>query len=242
MKTRNKRLPILIIFLIITLGIYAQRRNILGDFKVGANFSEMDIEGANMYKQPRFGFSLGGNVSFRLFSNMYFQTGFSLTKKGLRQHNTSVDVKDESLNEYIENDLKQTIDINYMQVPLSLGFEIPLSKSFFINMYGGVYGGYAFRGYVIPYTGTSTYWIAGNKTVEWINNEEEDIFDTRRIKRFDYGAIGSVGLVWNIYTLTFAYEHGLYDVADINTLADDNSGTKKILKNRNVSVALGFRF
>lgn len=241
MKTKNKRFPLLIIFLILTLAIQAQNRDILGDFRVGANFSEMDIKGANKYKEPRLGFSIGGSVAFRLFSNIYLQSGFSLTKKGLKQHNTSINVIDESMNEYVENDLKQTIDVNYMQVPLSLGFEIPLSKSFFINMYGGAYGGYAFRGYVIPYTGSSTYWIAGNKTVEWVNNQEEDVFDTRRIKRFDYGAIGSVGFVWNIYTLTFAYEHGLYDIADINTLADD-SGNKKVLKNRNMSVALGFRF
>lgn len=242
MKTLYKRLFLLSIIFVLALGLNAQKRSVLGDFKIGANLSEMDIAGANMYKEPRLGFSFGGSASFRLFSNLYFQSGFFLTKKGLIQHDTSIELKDESLGEYIEKDLKQTIDVSYMQVPISLGLEIPLSKSFSINMYGGAYGGYAFRGYVIPFHGTTTYWIAGNKTVETITKGEEDIFETRRVKRFDYGAIGSLGLVWDIYTLTFTYEHGLYDIADVNALAEDGSGVKKILKNRNMSLALGFRF
>lgn len=242
MKTQNRILPLLTIFLILALSMNAQKRNILGDFRLGANFSEMDIAGANKNKNIRLGFSMGGNVSVRLVQNLYIQSGFFLTKKGLQQHDTSIDVQDESLGRYVEKDLKQTIDVNYMQVPISLGFEIPLGKLFSINMYGGVYGGYAFRGYVIPFHGSETHWLAGSKNVIWSNASEEDIFDTRRIKRFDYGAIGSVGLVWSIYSLSVAYEHGLYDIADVNALADDHSGVKKILKNRNISVGLGFRF
>lgn len=242
MRTQNIKLTLLTIFLLLGLSLSAQKKSILGDFKIGANFSEMDIAGANMYKEPRLGFSFGGNVSFRLFSSVYLQSGFFLTKKGLSQHNTDIEIKDESIGAYIEQDLKQTVDVNYMQVPLSLGLELPLNKSLSINMYGGAYGGYAFRGYVIPYHGTTTYWAAGNKNVTTVSAGEEDIFETRRIKRFDYGAIGSVGLVWDIYTLTFTYEHGLYDIADINALADDGSGTKKELRNRNMSLALGFRF
>lgn len=241
MKTQNRILYILAIFLILSSAISAQKRRLIGDFRIGANFSEMDIAGANKNKNMRLGFSMGGSVSLRLFSNLYVQSGLSLSKKGLRQHDKSISVQDESLGQYVERDLRQTIDVNYMQIPIALGLEIPLGKSTSINVYGGAYGGYAFRGYVNPYHGTETYWIAGNKNVVWLNKEEQDIFDTRRIKRFDYGAIGSVGFVWSIYSLTLGYEHGLYDIADVSALTDDGS-EKKVLKNRNISLALGFRF
>lgn len=241
MRTLYKLLFI-IVLLSVTLSVDAQKKRLLGDFKIGANFSEMDIAGANKYKVPRVGFHFGGSLSYRMFSNTYIQGGFYLTKKGLKQHDTEIiPGNDESIGEYIENDLKMTLDVNYVQIPVMLGFEIPLSNSFSINLYGGAYGGYAFKGYIVPRRGTITYWTAGQKEVAVYDDDDIDIFDSRRIKRFDYGMIGSVGLVYDIYSLTFNYEHGLYDIADINSFADAN-GVKRALKNRNMSIALGFRF
>ena len=202
----------------------------------------MDIAGGNKYKVPRIGFHFGGSLSYRLFSNVYMQGGFYLTKKGLKQHNTERVIGDESIGEYIENDVETILDVNYMQVPVMLGFEIPLSRSVSINLYGGLYGGYAFKGYIVPRRGTITYWTAGIPETVTYDDDDIDIFDSRRIKRFDYGAIGSVGIVWDIYSLSFNYEHGLYDIADVNSFKNEQTGLKTALKNRSMSVALGFRF
>jgi len=219
-------------FLLISVCVKAQFGSKFNtEFRAGINFSEMDIAGANMYKQTKVGFHISGNFSMRLVGPLYAQTGLTLTKKGLKQHNEGWE-KDDLTGIQIKHDIKTTIDANYIQVPLMVGVEFPLSKACFINIYGGAYGGYGFKGKT-KVRGTDTRYPDSSDPIVFDRSKDDvDTFDDE-LKKFDYGAIGSVGLVVDILSFNLGYEYGLYNVSD---------KASRELKNRNITFSLGVRF
>lgn len=219
------------------IGINAQRNILTSDFFVGVNFAEMDIENANMYKTPKLGMLVGFNLNFKLKHNFQVQTGLYVTKKGLRQHIEQYSTN--ALNTtYIEDTVKHW-SANYIQVPLCLGYEYYLTKSFAVNFNVGFYAAYGYKGEynqeqsrsVIQSDGTTT-----NGAVEEL--EERNIYSRNGLKRFDYGAIARVGLIYDIFTINLSYEYGL---ANMNN-RDSGLLNNPSLNNRNIALALGFRF
>lgn len=219
-------------FLLVSVCVKAQFGNKFNtELRGGINFSEMDIAGANMYKQTKVGFHISGSFSVRLAGPLYAQTGLAFTKKGLKQHNDGWD-KDDLTGVQIRHDIKTTIDANYIQVPLMLGLEFPISKACAINIFGGAYAGYGFKGKT-EVNGTDIRNPDSSDPIVYDRSEAEvDTFD-EYLKRFDYGVIGSVGLVVDILSFNLGYEYGLYNVSD---------KASRELKNRNITFSLGVRF
>lgn len=202
------------------------------ELRGGGNLSEMDIEGANRYKQSKIGFNITTTFALRMSGPLYIQTGLGLTKKGLKQHDKGR-YQVENSGAFYKRDVKTTIDANYIQLPLMVGLEFPISKACAINVYGGAYGGYGFKGKT-KVEGSQIYDPdSSNPIIVNVDEPEVDTFDSGQLKRFDYGAIGSVGLVIDMVSFNLGYEYGLYNVSD---------NASRELKNRNITFSVGVRF
>lgn len=242
----KKILRLFFIFTLVALGadsLNAQahhRRNFYGDFFGGMTLASMDMEGMNMFKKYKVGFMVGGNANIKVFHNIELQTGFQLIKKGSLQHEKRTFVSAENSWITQTRDLKTTIDANYMQIPLNIGFEVPLTKELFFNMHVGVFGAYGFKGE----KKVKGFYQNHNDMIDHsLDQPTKDTFSPTSMKKWDYGVGGNIGFVYDIYILRLQYDHGLANVAT-NVLAGRDEETKELRKwyTRNYSICLGFRF
>lgn len=212
------------------------KKRFTADIRMGMNITEMDIEGANMDKQPKFGMHFGGNFNYKIVGNFQVQTGFYVTKKGLKQH--SKVTSDPSIGgSYTVTETWYEATGNYIQMPFNVGYELYFTKKMAFNINGGVYVAYGYgnRGKTIYRDQRLSYDKDGQVTgTEYINEPYEvDTFNPQRWKRPDYGLNGSIGFIYDIYTINFNYERGLHNVTN---------ESNKDLKHRIYSISLGFRF
>lgn len=229
MNTISKILFIFLFF-VSSITMYAQRskRRLNTDFKIGVNFTQFDIEGGNMFKVPKLGLHIGGNVSYKFLYDFQVQSGFFISKKGLRQHEKSYSV-DPNTDLVSSKDNLFVIDANYIHVPLNLGFERYFTNTFAVNVNAGAYFAYGISGK----TRRRTFEVTAGSDPVVTDSGEIETFDIRGLNRIDYGLGGSIGLVQDIYTLTLNYEYGLNDISNLQS---------RVYKNRNISISLGFRF
>ena len=103
----------------------------------------------------------------------------------------------------------------YLQLPVRVAykFEIMPGTKLFIN--AGPYVAYGIGGKI----------KGGDSKV--------DIFDDDRLKRFDYGIGGGVGVEFGKFTVSVGYDFGLANISDVK-------GTK--VRNQNAFITLGYRF
>lgn len=235
MKTTYKLLFLFSILVSFISGIQAQslKKRFTSDFHLGFNFAEMDISkgGNNDFNKPKIGMHIGMNFNYKILDNIQIQSGFFVSKKGLKQkiHNEVVS----AVNDITINDTVNHTVANYMQVPLCLGYEVYFTDKFGINLNVGGYAAFGYKGtYENKYY---TEYIYADNTIirNPLEKETGETFDLNKWQRWDYGLIGSVGVIYDIFMLNFNYEHGLNDLSSINTIS---------LKNRMMSVSLGFRF
>lgn len=219
------------------------KRRFFTDFRIGVNSSEMDIKDGNWGKKPKIGFHVGLLVSYNFYDNFRIQSGAFLTKKGMKQKYRDT-VEDAPPSLTIRNyDILYTYDANYVQIPLMLGWESEEFKSWQFNISGGIYGAWGFRGETKGrgsiITTTGSYTGTDNVSVKY------DTFSGSVLKKFDYGMIGSIGVLYEIYTINLTYEYGLYNISNGFQLYDTSSNQTKSLKdlkNRNLTLSVGFRF
>ncbi|MBK5721190.1 outer membrane beta-barrel protein [Dysgonomonas sp. Marseille-P4677] len=232
---------ILKIFLLAFLLIYVsfeaagqtQKKRFTSDVHLGLNFAQMDIEGANMYKELKLGMQVGANFNYKIFSNIQVQTGIFVTKRGLKQHIDRLDTSNTAAEVVVRGDSVFNTAADYIQVPLCIGYEVYLNSHLAVNINAGLYVAYGFKG-KHRQQGYAETIINGkvDGTAITLPYSETNTFDFKRWNRFDYGGIAKVGLIYDIYTINCGYEYGLHNVSDEG----------RNLKNRNVFVSLGFRF
>ncbi|MDR2956290.1 MAG: PorT family protein [Prevotella sp.] len=242
MKTVYKILLLSCLFIVATMGANAQfaKKRFSTDIHIGLNFAEMDIKqlnednkmvGANMYKQPKLGMSIGMNFNYKILYNIQLQTGFFVTKKGLKQ--------DEETNPNSGTGTQYTVvkkshtAANYMQIPLCIGFETFFTKTVGFNINGGVYGAYGYSGTYKTESYNVTVNPGEDPVVSEVSIVEGNTYDLLQWKHWDYGLIGSVGLIYDIYMINLNYELG---IANLSAIGGQE------LRNRNMSVSLGVRF
>lgn len=236
MKRTIKVFSVISLFILTTLSVSAQvsnfnRRPFYGDFFGGMTFASMDIKGGNEFKTNKIGFMIGGNANYRFFHSLVLQTGFHIVKKGsLKHEKRSIELE----GPIEKRDIKQTVDANYIQIPLNLGLEFPIGKSVLVNFNAGVFGAYGFKGET-KQRGYSVKIING----EYKDQISEDkgaykTFSATNLKKWDYGVGVNCGVVYDVYILRFQYDHGLANVA--------TDALRTEWHTRNYMVCLGFRF
>lgn len=234
MKTEFKILLLLSLIICFVSETNAQltRKKFTSDIHVGINLSEMDVNGGNNdANKLKPGAVIGVNFNYKIWHNIQVQTGFFVSKKGLKQESHNV-VETGLLDKHILDTINVTV-ANYIQVPLCLGYEVYLTKNFAVNLNVGVYGAYGFKGNYENKYSKSVKDYDGNITIEPLVVEEGETFDINKYSRWDYGLIGSVGFIYDIFSLNLNYEHGLNNVSAVDWIN---------LKNRNISILLGIRF
>jgi hypothetical protein len=201
------------------------------DIYAGLNLAEMDIKDANMYKQAKIGMHVGINVNYKIIGNLQIQTGFMISKKGLKQHIYTLDT--DNAGTVTTYDERYDATGNYVQLPLNLGYEVYFSRSWAFNINVGAYAAYGYKGKTLRSSVTTVNDGYSEKpTVTTVPESESDTFTPERWRRFDYGLNGNVGLIYDIYTLRAGYEYGLYNI----------SYEDPELRNRNFYLSFGFRF
>lgn len=219
----------------LTASAQSIKKRFTSDIHIGVNLSKMDNKD-NEYTQPKLGMHIGVNVNYKIIGNIQIQSGFYVSKKGLKLHKGPLD--QEGVISTVRTEQWQSTTGTYIQVPLNLGYEVFVTKKVAFNINAGVYGAYGYKGKGTERSVTTTF--NGNETpvTEFYGPVEFESFEPLRWRRFDYGLNGNIGFVYDIYTFNVNYEHGLYNVLNLGNAA--NIG--QTLKNRNISVSLGFRF
>lgn len=120
---------------------------------------------------------------------LYFQTGLLYNTKGTKVSLFSEDIK--------------TV-FGFLEVPLNIGYKIPVGESFAISPFIGAFAGYALTG-------------KGKFAGESINLFDKDLLEEGETlpKRFDFG--GNVGLGLHLgerVIVTGQYSHGLGNLND----------------------------
>ena len=219
----------LILFCSFLCMLNMEAQTFTSEFKVGLTMAEMDMKGANMYKTPKYGFSLNVLVGYKLKSGMQFQTGFIMTKRGSRQHEDQF-VKGNN-DDYTYRDITSVVDANYMLIPLTIGYESNTNKSLAFNVNVGAYGGRGFKGDT-KVTGIIRNYEGSAIISESAVYNKQDTFSSTLLKRLDYGLLANASVIFSSVIVTAGYEYGLMNV----------SNSAQEMKNRNLSVALGLRF
>lgn len=212
---------------------YVPKKRLTADIRAGLNISEMDIKDANKYKQAKIGLNLGVNVNYKIVSNFQFQTGFFVSKKGLKQHIKEKDVEIDPIVFLLSNDERRTTTGNYLQMPFNLGYELYVTKLWAFNINAGAYLAYGYKGQGdFQIKKTTRNGPEGVTPVTEESSGEYDTFTPTMWRRFDYGLNLNVGVIYDIYTFILSYEYGLYNI----------SRNDPELRNRNFSASVGFRF
>ena len=208
------------------------QKRLTSDIKAGINLTEM--RGIPSYSvDNKIGLHLGINVNYKIIGNFQIQSGFIISKKGLKQHLVEI-TGNEVTNIYDVVDRWYNYTGNYIQVPLNLGYELYFTKNMAFNINGGMYFGYGYKGKTKFHSFATTY-EKGEVTMTGVPEPEYEVdtFDPTRWKRFDYGLNGNVGFIYDIYTISFSSEYGLNNVTNVPGLD---------LKNKLYSLSFGFRF
>lgn len=208
------------------------KKRLTTDFMLGANF--VHVSGIESPSDLKFGLNIGAFVNYKILRNIHIQSGFIITKKGYKTHNSTTDYN-ETDNIKTITDRWFEVTANYIQVPLNLGYELYFTKKMAFNINGGVYVAYGYgnKGKSTENVLLTTY--VPNTPSASVQNEvkNENTFSQTVWKRPDYGLNANVGFVYDIYMINLGYSHGLYNVSQDNT---------KDIENRVYSLSFGFRF
>lgn len=195
-------------FLIISTQAFSQMK--IG-VRAGGNYSTFQYGGEALeVKDGLIGPHAGIVVYSSLSSPVYLQSGLLYSVKG-------VSAADEDM-----PDLEMSLKYEFIELPVNVGFQIPIGSNFKISPYIGAYGAYAYKG-TAKFMGMS---------IDIFDNDFIDE-DDDKAKRIDYGA--NVGLGFHFGSriiLNAQYSHGLANLGD----ADDT------VNSRTASLGLTFVF
>ena len=177
---------------------------------VGANtnFVSDNNKGSRKYN---LGTLVGAMANFKISDMLSVETGVDFVMKGNRFKLGSINV-----NNYWQ----------YLDVPVSLKYNIEMSDNLEVFFKGGLYGGVGLCG--INISGTE-----GNReleTIDWGNDASEN-----QLKRLDFGVLYGGGVEVDRFQIGASYNLGL---ANISTYTEN--GNK--LRNRYIQLSVGFAF
>ncbi len=189
----KKLLFVLVAFVFFcTSDLFAQVR--IG-VKGGVNYGTVTQEIETDLVKRIFGPQAGLVVYSSLDNPLFVQSGVLYSVKGAKMDG----LEDEDL-----GDLDVKVTYNFVEVPLNIGFQIPVGGSVKVSPYVGGFAGYAISGKLKM--GGVTFDIFD------LDDLEEEGADP---KRFDYGANAGLGLHFNDRVIFSAqYSHGLANIGD----------------------------
>ena len=208
--------------------------------KAGANIANTSSKN----ESGRIGFNVGGTVEYKLSDRFFLQSGLEFTSKGSKLKEQSFNF---SLPYFDSGELTSIDDLDYvtytgkakasqnlmfLQIPLTIGYRLPLAED--INLTFNI-GGYA--GYGI--TARSKYKIDG--TLKYPDGKTESVNTETTYKKFSFNVNYELGLR-NLDKSSGTYLNYGYSSGYNNQSTGVTVYEVPKWKNRNVSLSVGYKF
>jgi len=178
-------------------------------------------------KKIKIGYEAGLTAEYAFSDNFYLQSGISFITKGAvlkGKEGTSTD----------ENHWTQTINLQYLQIPVlpTYKFELVSDTEVFFSL--GPYIAYGIGG---KSTRKNTYVNSDRKT----EKEKMDSFGKNSLKDVDLGLKFCAGIELDKYIFAWSYEFGLLNLEQKNNELNSLFNTKHY-RNRGLSISAGYKF
>jgi len=214
-----KKTFVLLILFHLVISIYSQQLKFEGGLGYTTQFTELRGTDQTDNYFLKLNYEIGLTREFILSNLSSIKTGLSFDVKGWNQ-------KDEIIKPSFSTDYNRTLNIWYINLPLTFKQEFRLLNNIF---YGelGIYGAYALFG-------NYTFGEYENGQVEIKRSKlgfaEEDTYG---ITRYDWGLNGSASTKFNKIEIGLKYKYGILDI----TLEE-----KREVKNRTLILFIAFPF
>lgn len=210
-------------------------------YEVSAGFnlstSTLDAETDAIGKKAKPGFQAGAGVNYNFSKSFFVGTGLYYTTKGMIVEGNDYTVGGPVV--YIH--WEQTINQNYLQLPLTVGYKLRLSDKVAGVIRTGPYIAYGIGGKAV-----TKYTYSGAR--EGSEKKDRKTFGNEGLKENDYGWHAGVGATIGKISIMLNYEMGIPDIdrgdqwnAWLNYAFSSNTDTNTY-KNRNGSLTIGYRF
>lgn len=212
--------------------------------KAGVSLSTSSIDDYDMLV----GLSSGVVMDYNFSKNIFIRTGLDFTMKGAKYDSFTETMGNDGLVRYIYD---QRAVLNYLQIPIMLGYRHRVAHDTHIYISGGTYFAHGVYGKG-EYT-LKTIKVEGNNQTGDIVKEKFDDFDDMYLKNFDWGVVGAIGAEYGKYSINIGYEYGFTNLGKTvpvvsNYASLPRSTTTFISKekqswhNMNATCTLGYRF
>lgn len=174
--------------------------------QVGANLSNVSGDVDNT--DAKIGFQGGITADYFLTESVFLQSGLAYTNKGYKAEAEAIKTK-------------ITANLNYLQLPIHIGYNIPVSEGLSVNLHAG------------PYL---AYGIGGQTKTKVDGTEISDIDafgDKGTNENFEFGLSGGVGLGLGAININLGYEYGLSNSSKVDGIS---------IHNNNAYLSLGYKF
>jgi hypothetical protein len=239
----TKKITLFVTILLIgSWASYGQGRKLTFGVKGGMNLSNAE-EKTNYSvvgdKTPKFGYQIGVMADYSISSSLYVSSGLSLSNKGTthKDEETWIGGTNPPVTTW-----EKTTHQTYLQLPLMIGYNIPLSNITKIRINAGPYFAYGVAGKEIVETKTTPAdAMESNKiTNNTFNKNNNNYYSPYNLDRKDYGVIFGIGIQRKKFILSLNYEMGILNIYETDkTELSPSPGT---YKNKNTALTIGYTF
>ncbi|MBF0574561.1 porin family protein [Dysgonomonas sp. GY617] len=206
--------------------------------KAGVNLSTFKSDGTTLSSMDgTTGFNGGVTVEYALRNNFFLHSGLEFTTKGADYYTAGPlnSILPENGDPYwTYRSISDSRRFKYLQLPLTLGYRLPVSKDVNITFNAGAYLAIGLSG-----KGTQQTWVT-NIYADGETNTTYEEGKTSKKGDADYGLIGGVGLEYKKFSLNANYEYGLSSLATARNSEGINMG--ETWRNRNLTFSVGYKF
>lgn len=194
----------------------------------------------NEYDDKAVGLNIGATVEYDLRNRFFLRSGLEFTaKKGYTNepwYSTTSTLEDGSM-ETRYSGMRAERTNTFLQVPITLGYRLPISKHANLTLNAGVYAGVGLfsSGSYSKWNNKITVDNEGN-TSDYKDDVQHGNLD--KAGNLDFGLMGGIGLEYKKFSYNVNYEHGLVN--------QSGKAYKKLggssLKQNNISFSVGYTF
>lgn len=181
--------------------------------RAGVNVNSLSVSGESDLKS-RVGYHVGAVMDWNVAKNLYVQPGIYFTTRGAKSSGEG---------------WEQKINMNYLQIPISVAYRFPVSEQVKIDVNVGPYVALGLGGKMKI---SESYGFDDEYDID----EEIKAFGSEGLcKRFDAGLRFGAGVHIRKFTVGLCYDLGLTNIA-----RESGEGAK--IKNGSFQISLGYNF
>lgn len=219
---------LIVLILLSTNVLYAQESSFQFGIKGGGNLYSSSINIENLAaKKLKIGYQIGLSAEYAVSESFYLQSGIFYVTKGIRLKGKSGTSEDEI-------NWSQSINLQYLQLPILAAYKIELVTDTKMFFNAGPYIAYGIGGK----TNQKNRYINSTRAAE---KRSMDSFGDNRMQKIDYGLKYAIGLEFEKFVFEWNYELGLVDIgsddSELNPILND-----KRFRNQGLSLLVGYKF